>query len=382
MNFTFSEEHEMLRELARKFTDKEVRPLAVSIDKNGEVPRELLDKTAELGFLGVPFPEKYGGGDMGETGYCIILEEIVRGCFSTAVVIGGHVSIGTMAIYLGGDEEQKRKFLPSLCTGEKLAAYALTEPQAGSDAAAITTIAERKGDKYILNGQKTFITNGGLADVYSVFATVDRKAGLKGITAFIVDKDIPGFKTGKPEDKMGIRGSHTSDLFFEDVEVPMDNRLGEEGEGFKIAMQTLDVGRLSLGAQCLGVAKEALDLSIKHANSRVQFGRPISKLQAIQWMIAEMDTDIFAMESMLYRGAWMCDNGIPFSRQSAIVKLFCSEALGRCVDKAVQIHGGMGYMREFPIERLYRDARITRIFEGTNEIQKLVIAKEALKSGG
>lgn len=372
----------MLRELARKFTDKEVRPLAVSIDKNGEVPRELLDKTAELGFLGVPFPEKYGGGDMGETGYCIILEEIVRGCFSTAVVIGGHVSIGTMAIYLGGDEEQKRKFLPSLCTGEKLAAYALTEPQAGSDAAAITTIAERKGDKYILNGQKTFITNGGLADVYSVFATVDRKAGLKGITAFIVDKDIPGFKTGKPEDKMGIRGSHTSDLFFEDVEVPMDNRLGEEGEGFKIAMQTLDVGRLSLGAQCLGVAKEALDLSIKHANSRVQFGRPISKLQAIQWMIAEMDTDIFAMESMLYRGAWMCDNGIPFSRQSAIVKLFCSEALGRCVDKAVQIHGGMGYMREFPIERLYRDARITRIFEGTNEIQKLVIAKEALKSGG
>ena len=380
MDFTFTEEHEMIRELARKFADKEVRPLAESIDKNGDVPRQLIDQTAELGFLGVPFPEEYGGGDMGEIGYCIILEEIARACLSTAVVIGGHVSIGTMAIYLGGSEEQKHKFMPDLCLGEKLAAYALTEPQAGSDAGAIASFAERKGDKYILNGQKTFITNGGVADVYSVFASTDRSAGVRGITAFIVEKDMPGFKAGLPEDKMGIRGSHTTDIFFEDVEIPLENRLGNEGEGFRIAMKTLDAGRLSLGAQCLGTAKEALALSVKHANSREQFGRPIAKLQAIQWMLAEMSTDIFAMESMLYRGAWMYDAGKPFSRQSAQIKLFCSEALGRIVDKAVQIHGGMGYMREYPIERFYRDARITRIFEGTNEIQKLVIAKDVLRN--
>ena len=380
MEFTFSEEHEMIRELARKFTDKEVRPLAESIDKNGEVPRQLIDKTAELGFLGVPFPDEYGGGDMGEIGYCIILEEIARACLSTAVVIGGHVSIGTMAIYVSGTGEQKQKFLPVLCAGEKLAAFALTEPQAGSDAGAIASFAERKGDKYILNGQKTFITNGGVADVYSVFASTNRSAGVKGITAFIVEKDMPGFRAGLPEDKMGIRGSHTTDLFFEDLEIPVENRLGAEGEGFKIAMKTLDAGRLSLGAQCLGTAKEALALSVKHANSREQFGRPIAKLQAIQWMLAEMSTDVFAMESMLYRGAWMCDAGKPFSRQSAQIKLFCSEALGRIVDKAVQIHGGMGYMREYPIERFYRDALITRIFEGTNEIQKLVIAKDVLRN--
>lgn len=380
MEFTFSEEHEMIRELARKFANKEVKPLAGDIDKNGEVPLDLIGKAAELGFLGVPFPEEYGGGDMGEIGYCILLEEIARACLSTAVVIGGHVSIGTMAIYVSGTEEQKHKFLPVLCAGEKLAAFALTEPQAGSDAGAIASFAERKGDKYILNGQKTFITNGGVADVYSVFASTNRSAGVKGITAFIVEKDMPGFRAGVPEDKMGIRGSHTTDLFFEDVEIPLENRIGSEGEGFSIAMKTLDAGRLSLGAQCLGVAKEALALSVKHANSREQFGRPIAKLQAIQWMLAEMSTDILAMESMVYRGAWMCDEGIPFSRQSAQIKLFCSEALDRIVDKAVQIHGGMGYMREYPIERFYRDARITRIFEGTNEIQKLVIAKDVLRN--
>ena len=379
MDFTFSEEHEMLRDFARKFADKEVRPLAEANDKNGEVPLNLIKKAAELGFLGVPFPEKYGGGDMGEVGYCILLEEIARACFSTAVVIGGHVSIGTMAIYVSGTEEQKKKFLPILCAGEKLAAFALTEPQAGSDAGAIATTAVRKGDKYILNGQKTFITNGGVADVYSVFASTNREAGVRGITAFIVEKDMPGFRAGKPEDKMGIRGSHTTDLFFEDVEVPAENMIGKEGEGFAAAMKTLDAGRLSLGAQCLGIAKEALKLSVEHANSRVQFGKPIGKLQAIQWMLADMSTDIFAMESMTYRGAWMCDADLPYSRQSAQIKLFCSEALDRVVDKAVQIHGGMGYMREYPIERFYRDARITRIFEGTNEIQRLVIAKDVLK---
>ncbi|HDH57822.1 MAG TPA: acyl-CoA dehydrogenase, partial [Bacteroidetes bacterium] len=240
----------------------------------------------------------------------------------------------------------------------------------------------RKGDRYILNGQKTFITNGGIADVYSVFAITDPGAGVRGISAFLVDKSSPGFSTGKPEEKMGIRGSHTADLFFEDVEVPVENRLGEENQGFKIAMQTLDVGRIGIGAQSLGAAREVLHLSTQHANQRVQFGKPIAKLQAIQWMLAEMATEIYNMESILYRTAWMCDKGIPYSREAAMTKLYCSEAAGRCVDKAVQIHGGMGYMREYPIERFYRDARITRIYEGTNEIQKLVIARDVLKKEG
>lgn len=382
MDFTFSEEHEMVRELARKFADKEVRPHAEEIDKNCDVPREILDKAAELGFMGMPFPEEYGGAGLGEIGYCIMLEEISRACMSTAAALGGHVSIGAMAVYLGGTEEQKKRLLPSMCAGEKLAAFAVTEPQAGSDAAAMRTTAVRKGDRYILNGQKTFITNGGIADVYSVFAITDPNAGVRGISAFLVDKASPGFSTGKPEEKMGIRGSHTADLFFEDVEVPVENRLGPENQGFKIAMQTLDVGRIGIGAQSLGAAREVLHLSTQHANQRVQFGKPIAKLQAIQWMLAEMATEIYSMESILYRTAWMCDKGIPYSREAAMTKLYCSEAAGRCVDKAVQIHGGMGYMREYPIERFYRDARITRIYEGTNEIQKLVIARDVLKKEG
>lgn len=380
MNFTFTEEHEMLRELAKKFADHELRPRAEEVDKRGEVSREVLNQAAELGFLGIPFPEEYGGAGMGEIGYCIMLEEVSRACFSTSVVIGGHVSIGTMAIYLGGSEEQKQRFMPALCVGEKIAAFALTEPGAGSDAAAIRTFAEKKGNRYILNGQKTFITNGGLADVYSVFAVTDRSAGLRGISAFIVEKDFPGFRAGKPEDKMGIKGSPTCDLFFEEVEAPAENLIGEENQGFKVAMETLNRGRLSLGAQCLGAAKEVLALSVKHANEREQFGKPIGRFQGIQWMLADMATDIYCMESVTYRSAWMCDQGLPFARESAQVKLFCSEALGRCVDKAVQIHGGMGYMREYPIERFYRDARITRIFEGTNEIQRIIIAREVLKN--
>ena len=382
MNFTFSEEHDMLRDLSRKFADKEVRPHAEANDKNSEVPRDVLDKAAELGFLGLPFPEKYGGVEMGEIGYCIMLEEIARACFSTAVVIGGHVSIGAMAVYLGGTEEQKKRLLPPMCAGEKLASFALTEPQAGSDAAAMRTIAVKKGDRYIINGQKTFITNGGIADVYSIFALTNPDAGIHGISAFLVDKETPGFKAGKPEDKMGIRGSHTTDLFFEDMEIPEENMLGEENKGFRVAMQTLDVGRIGIAALSLGAAKEVLDLSIKHSKQRVQFGKPIAKLQAIQWMLAEMSTSVFAMERMVYRTAWMYDNGQNVTQEAAIAKLFCSEELAKCTDLAVQLHGGMGYMRDYPIERFYRDARITRIFEGTSEIQKLVIAREALRKSG
>ncbi len=380
MDFSFSEEQEMLRGMARRFADEELRPIAARVDEEADVPRESIDKMAELGFMGLLFPEEYGGSGFGEVGYCIVLEELSRACASTAVVLGGHESIGAMAIYLAGTDEQKAMFLPDLASGKKIAAFALTEPGAGSDAAAIRTRAVEEEDCWVLNGQKTFITNGGIADVYSVFARTDEGKGVHGISTFIVEKDYPGFHAGPPEKKMGIRGSHTTDIFFENVRVPKQNLLGERGQGFRVAMQTLDVGRLSLGAQCLGAAREALDLSIKHASQREQFGGPIARLQAIQFMLAEMAMDVYAIESITYRTAWKCDRKLPFSRESAMVKLFCSEALGRVVDKAVQVHGGMGYMSDYPIERFYRDARITRIFEGTNEIQRLVIARDLLKS--
>jgi len=381
MQFTFPEEQQMLRELARRFADAELKPRAAQVDLEGEVSREVLNKATELGFMGVAFPEEYGGGGMGEVGYCIVMEELARGCMSTAVVIGGHESIGAMAIYLAGNDDQKERYLKPMARGELIGAFALTEPEAGSDAAAIKTVAEDKGDHFILNGQKTFITNGGLADVYSVFALTTPGAGTRGMSALIIEKDMPGFSAGKPERKMGIRGSHTTDLFFENVKVPKANLLGHRDRGFAVAMQTLDVGRLSLAAMCLGAAKEALDLSIKHAKERVQFGKPIGEQEAIKWMLADMATEIYALESATYRTAWMCDTGMPFTRESAICKLSASETVNRVVDKAVQIHGGMGYMSDYPIERMYRDARITPIFEGTNEIQRLIISGSVLKGG-
>lgn len=381
MNFTFSEENDMLRDLARRFTNEELRHRAAKVDEEGEVSREVLDLASELGMMGVAFPEEYDGGGFGEVGYCILMEELARGCMSTAVVIGGHESIGAMAIYLAGSDAQKEQYLKPMARGELIGAFALTEPQAGSDASAIRTVVEDMGDHYILNGQKTFITNGGLADVYSIFALTDPKAGTRGISAFIVEADSPGFSAGKPEKKMGIRGSHTTDLFFENVKVPKENLLGKLNRGFAVAMKTLDVGRLSIAALCLGLSKEALDMSVKHAREREQFGKPIGDLQAIKWMIADMASQIYTLESITYRTAWMCDQGISFTRESAICKLVASEILDKVVDNAVQIHGGMGYMSEYPIERFYRDARITRIFEGTNEIQRLIISGNVLKKG-
>ena len=262
-----------------------------------------------------------------------------------------------------------------------MGAFALTEPEAGSDAAAVKTVAEDQGDHYLLNGQKTFITNGGISDIYSVFAMTTPGKGTKGMSAFIVEATMPGFSAGKPEKKLGIRGSHTTDLFFENVKVPKENLLGEKDKGFIVAMKTLDVGRISVAAICLGQAKEALDLSIKHANERIQFGKPIGYQQAVKWMLADMAASVWAMESITYRTAWLCDQGKNFTRESAMTKLIASESLCDVVDKAVQVHGGMGYMSEYPIERMYRDARITRIFEGTNEIQRLVISGDLLRNG-
>jgi alkylation response protein AidB-like acyl-CoA dehydrogenase len=382
MDFTFTEEQVMLRDTVKKFTEKEIKPLAAEIDEKSRIPRELIDKMAELGFLGIAFPEKYGGSGFGEMGYCIMQDEISRGCSSTATFIGAHHSIGSTGIYLFGTEEQKQKYLVPLARGEKIGAFALTEPEAGSDAVRIRSIAKDAGDHYILNGRKIWITNGSLADIITVLARVEIEGKSYGVGAFILETEWDGFKVGKIENKMGIKGSETAELIFEDIKVPKENVLGRTGRGILHSMDILDVGRLGLGAATLGVAKECIDLSVKFAKERVQFGQRIANFEAIQWMISEMATDVYAMENMVYRTAWLCDQGKKFSRESAMVKLFCSEALDRIVDKALQIHGGMGYMHEYPIERMYRDSRINRIFEGTNEIQKLVISRDVLKKNG
>lgn len=386
MDFSFPKEYELLRRMIREFAQNEVAPIAEEIDRDERVPWETIKKAAKLGLMGMPFPRKYGGAGAGEIGYCILMEEINKVCGSTATVIGAHTGIGAMAIYLDGTEEQKKKYLTPLASGEKIAAFALTEPNAGSDAASIQTRAIRDGDYFILNGSKLWITNGDIADIISVMAVTDPALGARGgVTAFIVEKEFPGFIIGTREEKMGIRGSSTAELFFEDCRVPKENVLGQFGAGFLTFMKALDIGRLSLGAGCLGASDAALEMSMDFAKNRYQFGAPIAYKQAIQWMIADMATEIEALRSLVYRTAWMVDSGQitrEFSTLAAICKLYGSEVLGRCVDKAVQIHGGMGYMKKYPIERMYRDARITRIFEGTSEIQRDVIARNLFRRIG
>lgn len=381
MDFNLSDELNLLRQMVRDFVDAEVRPIAAKIDEEHEVPRALLTKMAELGLFGVPFPAEYGGAGLGELGYCVVAEEITRGCFSTAVTLGATASIGGMAIYLGGTEQQKQQFLPKLASGEWMGCYALTEAESGSDPASMKTVAVRDGNEWVINGSKIWITNGDVADVITLFCSTDRAAGARGVSAFVVERDRKGLRVGPREKKMGQCGSSTCSLYFDDVRIPDANRLGPLGDGFKLAMRTLDRGRLGLGANCLGSMKEALSLSTKYAQERVQFGKPIAEQQAIQFYLADMAAEIFSVESAVYRAAWMCDQGMPFSRESAIVKLLASEALDRAADLAVQIHGGMGYSREYAVERIYRDSRVNRIYEGTNEIQRLVIARDVLKKG-
>jgi len=379
----FNEDLRMLRDTVRDFSLKEIKPIARAIDEEERVPIEVVKKAGLLGLLGVPFPEKYNGADAGIVGYCVLLEEINRHCASTSTIIAAHAQLCTMSIFLAGSEAQKEKYVAKLNDGTFLGAWALTEPGAGSDAAGIRTTATRDGDDWVLNGGKMWITNGSFADVIVVFAASDRERGPRGgITAFIVEKDFPGFKVGKVEEKMGLRASHTASLFFENCRVPAANVLGEVGAGFGVAMQTLDIGRCGLGASSLGAAKEAYDLAIKYSIERQQFGRPIADFQAIQHKLADMRTKIYAMEQMVYHCAQLVDAGKPATLESAMVKLFCTEAASFVIDEAIQIHGGMGFSRELPLERMYRDARVTRIFEGTNEIQKYVIAGEELKKHG
>jgi acyl-CoA dehydrogenase len=383
MEFTFSEELRLLRDLARDFTDQRIRPQAERFEREHRVPRALLDEMAELGLMGVAIPEEYGGSGLGEQGLCVVMEELTRGDFSVAVTYGAHASIGSMSVLVGGTEEQRRRFLPDLAQGRILSAYALSEAYAGSDAGAMTTTAVRDGGSWVLNGEKVWITNGDMADLVTVYAVTDKsKRTHGGITAFLAPSGSPGFVVGKREEKMGQRASSTVTLSFEDLRLSDELRLGEVGEGFKIALATLDRGRLALGANCLGCAREAHALSVAYASQRETFGKPLGAQQAIQWMLADSATEIFALEGMIWRAADRCDRGEPFSRESAMVKLFASEALDRIVDRAVQIHGGMGYSAEFVIERLYRDARVTRIYEGTSEIQRIVIARDVLRRGG
>jgi len=373
----FTEEQMMLRDMVRDFVDNEIRPIAQKIDEEERIPMELIHKMRDLGLMGASFPPEYGGGGFGEVGYCLMQEEIARGCMSTATFMGAHQSIGANAIYIGGTEELKKKYLVPLAEGRMIGAFALTEVLAGSDSFNLRTRAHREGDEWVINGEKMWITNGGIADVVSLFARTER-----GITGFVVETKTPGYTAGPPEKKMGIRGSVTNPITLDNVRVPASNIIGGDGRGFLVAMKTLDAGRLGLGAACTGAAKQLMEYTARFAKERKQFDVPIAQFEAIQFMLSDMAVMIYAMESMVYRTAWDYEAGKPISRESAMVKLYCSEALDRVADIAVQIHGGMGYSRELPIERYYRDSRINRIFEGTNEIQRVVISRDVLKKNG
>ncbi|WP_407344180.1 acyl-CoA dehydrogenase [Pengzhenrongella phosphoraccumulans] len=379
MNFELSEEQLLIQGMVKEFVAAEVAPIAAEIDRNHRFPAELIPKLAELNLLGVPYPEELGGAGADNVSYIIVLEELARACASTSVIVSAHSSLCTWPIFQFGTDLQKKKYVTDLAAGVTLGAFALTEPGAGTDAAAGTTTAVLDGDSYVLNGTKTFITNGGFADVYIVTAMTDPSAGTKGISAFIVDKDLPGFTVGEREHKMGIRASSTTPLYFSNCRIPKDALLGDEGKGFKIAMMTLDGGRIGIAAQALGIAQGAIDASIAYAKERVQFGKPIARLQAIQWMIADMVTEVEAARLLVYQAAWRKDAGLSYSREAAICKLFASEVATRVAGKAIQIHGGVGYTESYPVERAYRDAKICEIYEGTSEVQRMVIAGGALR---
>jgi butyryl-CoA dehydrogenase len=380
VNLELTEEQKMLERTVREFAEAEVKPLAKQLDETGEYPRETFRKAAALGLAGVTIPEAYGGAGFDHTSYAIVIEEISRACASTGVILSVQNSLVCDPIHRFGTEKQKEKYLVPLARGEKIGCYALTEPQAGSNAAALATRAVRKGDRYIVNGAKAWITSGGVADAAIVYVNVDPEKGEKGITALIIERGTPGFNIGKEEKKLGIHATACVELSFSDCEVPAENRLGGEGEGYKIALSTLDGGRVGIAAQAVGIAQGAFELALAYAKQRKAFGRPIAEFQAIQFMLADMATEIDAARLLVRRAAWKQDTGSRFSMEAAMAKLFASEMATRVTHKAIQIHGGNGYSREYIVERLYRDARITEIYEGTSEIQRVVIAAWALRS--
>ena len=379
MNFRLSEEHEMIRKMVRDFAKNEVAPTAAERDEEERFDKGLFDKMAELGLTGIPWPEEYGGIGSDYVAYCIAVEELSRVCASTGVTLSAHTSLASWPIFKFGTEEQKQRYLRPLATGEKIGAYGLTEPGSGSDSGAMRTMARRDGDDYILNGSKIFITNGGVADTYVVFALTDPEKKQKGTSAFIIEKDFDGFSVGKKEKKLGIRSSPTTEIIFEECRVPKENLLGEEGDGFKIAMMTLDGGRNGIAAQAVGIAQGALDAATEYAKERVQFGKPISAQQGVGFKLADMATSVEAARLLTYQAAWLESQGLPYGKESAMSKLFAGDAAMRVTTDAVQIFGGYGYTKDYPVERFMRDAKITQIYEGTQEIQRLVISRMLTK---
>lgn len=379
MDFQLSPDLMEMKKSIRDFIDNVVDPLAGQIDRDDHIPERIMKQTKNMGLFGLSIPEEYGGTGIDMVGKCGIYEEIGRTSNGYTTVIGAHTGIGTVGIVDMGTEEQKRRYLPGMASGDIIGAFALTEPSAGSNAVALKTNAVRKGDKYILNGSKHYITNATIADLFTVMAVTDPSKGAKGITSFLVDKSSTGFIIGKTEEKMGLRGSHSSEIFFEDCEVPVENVLGVEGLGYVNALTILANGRAGLAARNLGSSQKLFELSVKYAHEREQFGKPIFEQQIIQHYLAEMAMDIETLRSFTYRVAWMVDQGMNVIKEAAMAKLLGSEIYNRIADKAVQIHGGMGYMKDFPIERYYRDARITKIYEGTSEIQKNIIAAQIHK---
>ncbi len=379
MDFKLTDNQKMIRNMVREFAEKEIEPVAAELDEKEEYPHDILKKMANLGLLGIIVPTEYGGAGLDTVSYAIVIEEISKKCASTGVVTSVHNSLVCDPILKYGTEEQKKKYLPILAKGEMIGAFSGTEANAGTDLGAMETTAVIDGDHYVINGSKMFITSGGEAGIHIVFAMTDKSAGYRGMSAFIVESDTEGFEVGSIFEKMGINASLTAELIFEDMHVPKENLLGEEGQGFKIALGTLDGGRIGIAAQAVGIAQRALEESIEYSQQRQQFGRPISKFQAIQWKIADMATNIEASRLLLHRAAFTKDQGGRFSKEAAMAKLFASETAVKAALEGVQIHGGYGYTKEYVVERLLRDAKITEIYEGTSEAQKMVIAKNVLQ---
>lgn len=379
MDFSLTKQEELFLQMIREFAENEVKPLAAEIDEQERFPMETVEKMRKIGLMGIPIPKEYGGQGGTNQMYTMAVEELSRVCATTGVVVSAHTSLCMAPIMENGTEEQKMKYIPKLASGEWIGAFGLTEPNAGTDAAMQQTTAVEDGDGWVLNGSKIFITNAGYAHVYVVFAMTDKSLGNKGITAFIVEKDTPGFTIGKKEKKLGIRGSATCELIFENCRIPKENLLGKVGGGFKIAMKTLDGGRIGIASQALGIAQGAMDETVKYTKERKQFGKAIAKFQNTQFQLAEMETNVNAARFLVRSAAYKKDKGLPYSKDAAMAKLFAAQTAMEVTTKAVQLHGGYGYTREYPIERMMRDAKITEIYEGTSEVQRMVIAANLLK---
>ncbi len=381
MEFGLTEEQRIIKQTAKEFADEQLAPLAAEYDRSEEFTAPQAKLLGEMGFLGMMVPEEYGGAGLDTVSYVLAMEEVSRACASTSVTMTVQNSLVCWPIDYFGNEEQKRKYLAPLARGETLGCYGLTEPAAGSDPASMATTAIEDGDAYVLNGSKIFISNGGVADIAIVWAQTNRELKHKGITCFIVEASTSGFVVGAEEKKLGIRGSNTVELHFENCRIPKENILGNEGEGFKIAMQTLDGGRIGIASQAVGIGQACIDVAVKYAHERQAFGKPLADIQAIQFKIADMQMEVQASRLLTYHAAWLKDQGARYTKEAATAKLHASEAASKAAHMAVQIHGGYGYLRDFPVERLYRDARITEIYEGTSEIQRLVISSMTLKDG-